>query len=176
LGDSVGSIKGQEFLLEAWALHAKTHPNDTLELRGNGPDRAQWEQRWGHLPGLTFADGVPREDVERAFSRWDTLVVNSPVETVGLAAAEALDRGCAVLSTQNGGVSSWGTLLPGIRFRTGTWNDVPNLVEALELCAQQTPPNAQDREKCRAYFEPLRPKSWGADFSDWVRRLKPTLR
>jgi glycosyltransferase involved in cell wall biosynthesis len=176
LGDSVGSIKGQEFLLEAWALHAKTHPNDTLELRGNGPDRAHWEQRWGHLPGLTFGDGVPREDVERAFSRWDTLVINSPVETFGLAAAEALDRGCAVLSTQNGGVSSWGTHLPGIRFRTGAWNDVPNLVEALELCAQQAPPSAQDREKCRTFFEPLRPKFWGADFSDWVRRLKPTLR
>ena len=33
---------------------------------------------------------------------------------------------------------------------------------------------AEDREKCRTYFEPLRPKSWGADFRDWVRRLKPT--
>ena len=77
--------------MEAWSLHAKTHPNDTLELRGNGPDRAQWEQRWGHLPGLSFGDGVPREDVERAFCNWDTLVVNSPVETFGLAAAEALE-------------------------------------------------------------------------------------
>lgn len=174
LGDSIGSVKGQEYLLEAWAHHVKTHPFDTLELCGNGPDRAHWEQRWGHLPGLAFADGVPREDVERAFYRWDTLVVNSPVETFGLAAAEALDRGCAVLSTQNGGVSSWGNHLPGIRFRSGAWNDVPNLVDALAHCAQQAPLSLQDVEKCRTFFEPLRPQSWGADFSDWVRRLKTT--
>ena len=168
LGDSIGSVKGQPSLLAAWETHVKHFPSDTLEICGDGPDRAAWEQAWGPVPGLTFLPGTPHGEVLDRMLRWDTVVVNSPVETFGLAAAEALDRGCTVLSTRNGGMESWGESIPALYFRPRESGDVEDLVAALAHMRSAQGPRSLSPDEADAFFAALRPNAWARDFQNWI--------
>lgn len=172
LGDSIGTTKGQEPLIQAFIQHRMRHPKDALEIWGNGPDRAAWEARYGQEPGIHFRDGVPREAVLKAFQSWDTLVVNSPVETFGLAAAEALDRGCTVLSTKNGGVDEWARSAAPVFIRSGRWDDIEDLQQGLEFMRSDRGPKPWTSSEADAFFASLRPARWGADWQTWIVGLK----
>jgi hypothetical protein len=108
--------------------------------------------------------------------RWDTALVNSPVETFGLAAAEALDRGCTVLSTRNGGMESWGMSIPALYFRPGESGDVADLVAALAHMRSIQGPRSLSPDEADAFFAPLRPTVWARDFQKWIAEQRSKKR
>jgi hypothetical protein len=85
-----------------------------------------------------------------------------------LAAAEALDRGCTVLSTRNGGMESWGMSIPALYFRPGESGDVADLVAALAHMRSTQGPRSLSPNEADAFFAPLRPTAWGRDFQNWI--------
>ena len=99
----LGPQKDIDTLLEA-LVHV---PGVTLEIAGDGPERAALERRAGGL-GLDgrvrFLGSVPRDRVLRLFSAADVSVLPSAWENFPHTVVEALAVGCPVIATAVGGV------------------------------------------------------------------------
>jgi len=93
------SQKGFDLLLEAFAKAAADHPDWTLTIWGDGPERAALEEqreRLGlkervYLPGLTRAPGAWTHDA-------DLFVLSSRFEGWGLVVGEAMAAGIPTIS------------------------------------------------------------------------------
>jgi glycosyltransferase involved in cell wall biosynthesis len=82
-------------------------PAVTLDIAGDGPERAPLEQRAGELgldDRVRFLGSVPRDTVLRLFSAADASVLPSAWENFPHTVVEALAVGCPVIATAVGGV------------------------------------------------------------------------
>ncbi|RKP59122.1 glycosyltransferase [Pararobbsia silviterrae] len=92
--------KGIQDLLRAFASLRATHPDATLYLVGDGPDRADMEalaaelglEGWAHFAGF---DTNP----VRWLAETDVFVLASHKEPGGLVLSEAREAGCAIVAT-----------------------------------------------------------------------------
>lgn len=95
--------KGVDLLLRAFT----EVPCGTLDLAGDGPERAQLEQLAAEL-GLTdrvrFLGFVPHDSVPDLLHEADVLVLPSEYEELGTAIVEAMYSGLPVVATRTGGV------------------------------------------------------------------------
>lgn len=101
--------KGVDVLVRAFSGVARVVPDARLVLAGDGPDRSRLEAevvRAGLVDRVDFLGHVSREALEsRLDPAWVQVIPSRVAEPFGLAAAEAMMRGTAVVATDGGGVS-----------------------------------------------------------------------
>ena len=95
--------KNLDVLLQAWALHHRDHPQDVLEIAGEGPER-------GRLIGLGESLGLGEsvrfsgfQDPVAAMSRADLLVQLSAWENLSYTLLDAAASGLPVIAADVGG-------------------------------------------------------------------------
>ena len=125
--------KGADILLGAFAQVRKRVPAARLLIAGDGPERPALERlaiELGVEQASYFLGHVPRAELERRFEdAWVQVLPGRWQEPFGLAAAEAMMRGTAVVASAGGGPSELvdpdrtGLLVPA--------GDVDALTEAL---------------------------------------------
>lgn len=98
--------KGVLRLLEAFVAFARTRPDATLDLFGEGALRGQMEDRVAEagLQGrVTLHGAVSRSSLLASLPRFDVLLAPSTYETFHLAVPEAVAAGLPVVVTRSGG-------------------------------------------------------------------------
>jgi L-malate glycosyltransferase len=90
--------KGYRDLFEALRLLLADHADATLEVIGDGPDRAACESVAAGLP-VVFRGACERAEVAERMHAADVLVVPSIVESFGIAALEGVAAGLPVVVT-----------------------------------------------------------------------------
>jgi glycosyltransferase involved in cell wall biosynthesis len=93
--------KGVDVLLEAWSK-VTVSATATLLLVGDGPLAERARTAASTDPGASIVVAGVRDDVERWFDAADLFAFPSRSETFGLALAEAMGRGVAVVATPTG--------------------------------------------------------------------------
>jgi L-malate glycosyltransferase len=96
--------KGLSYLLEALRLLVAERPEVTLEIVGDGPDRAELEAQASRLP-VTFLGSLPRPVVAARMRQADVLAAPSLVEPFGIVAVEALAAALPVVMTSVSGAA-----------------------------------------------------------------------
>jgi len=103
--------KGADVLLDAFAKIVRRVPDAQLLIAGGGPERDRLESqiRSLHLTNSVRMLGhLSREDLESHFGEaWVQVVPSRWEEPFGIAAAEALMRGTAVVATNHGGLAEF---------------------------------------------------------------------
>jgi len=165
VGDWVDATKGISPLLEAWQFHSEHNPLDHLTLVGDGVDRSLLEPRVRATPNCSWLGRLAPNDLADEMGRHDVLVVNSPRETFSMVVGQARERGLLVLSTRCGGPESAYGDLNGITYRSGTFNDVANLNQALHALPHPSEPTAP------AELRAFRPESVSALFIERYRSV-----
>ena len=101
--------KGVGVLVDAFARVRSAVPDATLLLVGDGPDRASLAARADEVgvgAGVRWSGHLDREAMERALeSAWVVATPSVLEEPFGLAAAEAMMRGTAVVASNHGGLA-----------------------------------------------------------------------
>lgn len=101
--------KGVDVLVQAFERVAGKVPDARLILAGDGPDRPRLEaqvSRAGLAHRFDLPGHVPRPALERLLdAAWVQAIPSRVAEPFGLAAAEAMMRGTAVVATAGGGVA-----------------------------------------------------------------------
>ncbi len=95
-------VKGVDVLLEAMVLLAQTGSDARLVLLGSGPLREELERQADGIPGVRFLG--QRDEVQCLLPAFDCVCVPSRMETLGLAALEAMACGVPVVATAVGGL------------------------------------------------------------------------
>jgi len=83
----------------------KQMPGARLAVVGDGPQRAELEQRFAGLDA-TFVGYLKGEELAAAYASADTFVYASEMETMGNVVLEAMAAGCPVVAPGAGGISS----------------------------------------------------------------------
>jgi glycosyltransferase involved in cell wall biosynthesis len=99
--------KGIEYLLDAMAEIRNVRPDATLDIVGDGPDRADLEAMAASLPpgAVSFHGLQPRERVAELMHASDVFVLPSVVESFGVVLVEALAAGLPVVTTHEVGLA-----------------------------------------------------------------------
>lgn len=129
----LAAVKGVPLLLEAVAALAPRHPELTLTLVGDGPERAGLEARVreaGLGARVRFLGYQSQEGVARALAEADLLVLPSFAEGVPVVLMEAMAAARPVVATQVGGVAE--LVEDGISGRLVAPGSAEALEEALE--------------------------------------------
>ncbi len=104
----LAAVKGVPILFQALADVLKTHPDVTLTLIGDGPERAGLETEAAQL-GLAdmvkFSGYQSQDAVAKALAMADIFVLPSFAEGVPVVLMEAMATGLPVIATAVGGVS-----------------------------------------------------------------------
>ena len=101
-------VKGTDVLLEAMAVIHPARPGVTLEIIGDGPDRAAYEARARDLglgDAVRFRGNRPPEEVAAAMREADLLLLPSRTENLPCVAIEAAASGLRVIASDVGGTS-----------------------------------------------------------------------
>lgn len=99
------ALKAVDALLEALALHARTH-DSTLDIFGDGPERARLEAlaaALGIAMRVRFLGFLPQANVAESLRALDVLVLPSLHECGGAVVLEAMAAGLPVIATRWGG-------------------------------------------------------------------------
>ena len=102
---SLERAKAIPYLFDAVRSLVADHPDITLEIIGEGPDRGLLHELAEGLP-VTFLGARSRADVAARMAEADVFALPSLVETFGIAAVEALSAGLPVVCTSGCGVAS----------------------------------------------------------------------
>lgn len=101
--------KGADVLVRAFARAREHMPDARLVLAGRGPQEPRLRALVAELglrEAVTLAGRLPREELERRFaSAWVQVVPSRWEEPFGIAAAEAMMRGTAVIASASGGLA-----------------------------------------------------------------------
>jgi glycosyltransferase involved in cell wall biosynthesis len=97
----LGKEKNLEFLLEAFCRLFKQRPDARLIIVGDGPHRAELEQRARDLDcadGVVFVGALAQRELGAYYRGADVFVFSSLTETQGLVLVEALAHGLPVVA------------------------------------------------------------------------------
>lgn len=98
--------KGLRYLIDAFAMLHKVHPNYRLLIAGEGPDRERLEEYAGEMGagGVKFLGFIEEQDKLKLFQESD--IFCSPAiygESFGIVLLEAMASGCVVVAGNNPG-------------------------------------------------------------------------
>lgn len=100
--------KGVTVLVEAFRHVVARIPDARLLIAGDGPQRQALETLAEELeirPNVEFMGHIPRHEMEQRIERaWVHVVPSQVMEPFGIAAAEAMMRGTAVVASDTGGL------------------------------------------------------------------------
>lgn len=132
----LASVKGPVELVEAFAIHAKTHPGSQLLLVGDGPERSLVEDSIAQLQiGCQVRLVGWQNRIESFLESMSVLVVPSLNEGMGRVVVEAMAAGLPVIATAVGGLLD--LVEPGVTgFHVGV-GDRSAMAEALDRLAEQ---------------------------------------
>ncbi|MFA6243776.1 MAG: glycosyltransferase family 4 protein [Candidatus Hydrogenedentales bacterium] len=103
----LAAVKGVPVLLEAFAALAAKHPELTLTLAGDGPDRA-WIEAFARERGIasrvTVTGYVSQERIRELLAQSDIFVMASFAEGVPVVLMEAMATGLPVVTTHIAGI------------------------------------------------------------------------
>jgi glycosyltransferase involved in cell wall biosynthesis len=140
----------------------KAVPGARLAIVGDGPQRAELEQRFAGLDA-TFVGYLKGEDLASAYASADSFVYASEMETMGNVVLEAMAAGCPVVAPGAGGITS---LLrhgeTGFLYPAGDLNDA---VRHSKMLLADTELRARMVQKAR----------WAVEGQNWeqsVRRVR----
>lgn len=137
--------KGVDVLLDAYARVLRKHPDVTLLVAGDGPERAALEayaQKVGVTDKALFAGAVQQEDLPHLYGVSDVFVLpstyrfadGSPIphvsENFGLVIAEAMSCKVPVIASRVGGIPLW--IEDGVTARLVEERNVPELADRIE--------------------------------------------
>jgi glycosyltransferase involved in cell wall biosynthesis len=101
--------KGVGVLIEAFARASRAVPEASLLLAGDGPERSALSARADELgigPRVRWTGHLGRKEMERVLdSAWVVATPSILEEPFGLAAAEGMMRGTAILASNHGGLA-----------------------------------------------------------------------
>lgn len=127
--------KGQTGLLRAFARLRANHPNLSLRLVGDGPDREALErfsEELGVSDAMTFAGRLPEPETLIEISRADLLVLPSFMEGLPIVLMEAMALGIPVIASRVAGipelVSDGKT---GLLFAPSDWDELAQCIARL---------------------------------------------
>ena len=132
--------KGFDVLLDALHIARREGTDVTLEIVGDGPDRAALEARsaqLGLVDAVRFVGPLARADLYERMAAAHAVVVPSRREGLGLVAVEALALGRPVIASRVGGLSEVVTPGTGILVAPA---DQAALARALESLPLPAPP------------------------------------
>ncbi len=98
--------KGIDLILRAVAEVVRQHPNLTLQIIGDGPQRASLEQRTAQLGlagSVEFAGHIPNAELPARYREADAFVCMSQAEGFATVCLEAMASGLPILSARVGG-------------------------------------------------------------------------
>ena len=135
--------KGQTGLLRAFAQLRASHPDLTLRLVGDGPDRDALERLSDELnvtDAVTFAGRLPERDTLLEIARADLLVLPSFMEGLPIVLMEAMALGVPVIASRVAGIPE---LVvdgkTGLLFAPSNWDELAQCIARLlgdkALCA-----------------------------------------
>jgi len=135
--------KGQTGLLRAFAQLRTSHPNLTLRLVGDGPDRDALERLSQELSvgdAVTFAGRLPEPDTLVEIAKADLLVLPSFMEGLPIVLMEAMALGVPVIASRVAGIPE---LVvdgkTGLLFAPSNWDELAQCIARLlgdkALCA-----------------------------------------
>lgn len=100
----VSKEKGLEVLIDAWPEIQKKHPTAILGVVGDGPFRAEFEERMQAIGGRAmFAGMVTGDELPKLVASCSVLAFPSTTDTFGNAVLEALAGGVPAVVTDKGG-------------------------------------------------------------------------
>lgn len=147
--------KGVAVLLRAFAAARRAVPEARLLVVGDGPERAELERlarELGVESGVTWTGQMPREAMERELGgAWVQAVPSILEEPFGLAAAEAMMRGTAVVASGHGGLAE--IVQHDETGLLAAPNDAPSLAAAMVALLA-------DRERCESMGRAGREWAW----------------
>jgi teichuronic acid biosynthesis glycosyltransferase TuaC len=154
---SVGNLlgfKGHHLVIDALRQLTTSHPQLSLIIVGNGPERQRLEEsarECGVLPRVMFAGVVPNDQLARWYSAADALVLASSREGWANVLLEAMACGTPVVATNVGGTSEVVSGVSGLLVdkRTST---------AIAAAVEQLLADRRDRCAVRKYAEGF---GWG---------------
>ena len=127
--------KGQAGLLRAFAKVRSSHPELTLRLVGDGPERGALEalaEELGVSGAVTFAGRLPEEETLAEISRSDLLVLSSFMEGLPIVLMEAMAVGVPVIASRVAGIPE---LVEdgktGILFTPSNWDELASAIDCL---------------------------------------------
>lgn len=96
--------KGIRQLLEAWEIHHRSYPDDTLTLAGEGILQNEMRERYGDDKGIIMAGYVSYDRIYSYYKECDVVVQPTLEDNWSLVIPEAMSCGRAVMcSIYNGG-------------------------------------------------------------------------
>ncbi len=104
----LAGVKGVPVLLDAFALILALHPDATLTLAGDGPDRAPLEAQAEQLQiaqAVKFVGYQSQQQVRELLQQTDVFVMASFAEGVPVVLMEAMAAGVPVVATRVAGIS-----------------------------------------------------------------------
>jgi glycosyltransferase involved in cell wall biosynthesis len=132
VADLVDEIKNISGTIRAFAQALKSRPQMILNIIGHGPDEKKLRSiasEFGLLNKKIFFHGVKtNEEVYRALSESDFLIMNSRFETFSLICAEALFCGKPVIATRCGGPEEFITDEMGILINTDNKDELSSAI------------------------------------------------
>lgn len=117
--------KGIDVLLQAWPSVVRVWPTAHLVIVGDGRGRTRVQDFSAHHSSVRWVPSLPREELVRLVQRADIAVCPSYLEGFGLACAEAMAAGTAVVASDCDGLQSL------IRHRETGWLVPPGDPEAI---------------------------------------------
>lgn len=124
-------------LIRAFAAAFKLDPDTTLEIAGDGPERAALQaliDELGLQSRVTLLGSVPRARVPTLLDGADAFVLSSNYETFGVVVVEALALGLPVVATACGGPDSIVTPDDGLLVEV---DNIDQLSHAMQTVRQQ---------------------------------------
>jgi glycosyltransferase involved in cell wall biosynthesis len=127
--------KGQAGLLRAFAKVRSSHPELTLRLVGDGPERGALEALAEELAvssAITFAGRLPEEETLAEIARSDLLVLPSFMEGLPIVLMEAMAVGVPVIASRVAGIPE---LVEdgktGLLFTPSNWDELASAIDRL---------------------------------------------
>jgi glycosyltransferase involved in cell wall biosynthesis len=117
VADLVDRTKNVSGVLRAMAEARRQEPAITLDIIGDGPDRAMLQGLVGDLglaDAVRFHGRIANAEVLRLMAGTGSVIINSNVETFSVVTGEALASGKPVIATRCGGPTAFITPANGI--------------------------------------------------------------
>jgi glycosyltransferase involved in cell wall biosynthesis len=124
--------KGFEVLIEVVAKLAKEHPQITLVVVGDGPERKKLEDRVAELKiskHVRFIDSISKDALGATIKAADLFVLNTSYEGLSHQLIEVMDLGTPIVTTKVGGNPE--LITDGVHGLLVPYNDAEALEEAI---------------------------------------------